>query len=53
MGGGVVLDNSLGMSMPMVRMFSRGEAIFARLGYDCPLQSDNGATDHALSFQLG
>lgn len=29
------------------------ETVFARLGYDCTLQSDNGATDHALSFQLG
>lgn len=25
----------------------------ARLGYDCTLQSVNGATDHALSFQPG
>jgi len=29
------------------------ETIFAQFGYDCTLQSDDGATDHALSFQLG
>ena len=29
------------------------ETIFAQLGYDCTLQSGNGATDHALSLQLG
>lgn len=29
------------------------ETIFAQLGYDCTLQSDNGAIDHALSLQLG
>ncbi|WP_448873901.1 autotransporter domain-containing protein [Desulfobulbus propionicus] len=26
---------------------------FAHLGYDCTLQSDNGATDHALSLRVG
>jgi len=29
------------------------ETIFAQLGYDCTLQSGSGATDHALSLQLG
>jgi hypothetical protein len=29
------------------------ETVFAQPGYDCTLQSDNGATDHALSLQQG